>query len=146
VAFNPPEDVSINTLLGPGSFIRGEVKITGFVRVDGDLDGNLETSSRVIVGEDARIRGNIRSRIITVGGVVQGDIIAQDGVHILSTGMVIGDVITRKLQVAESVILNGSCFAVDNQERFEEAVSKYNNRKALRSSTLASGSQGQGYS
>jgi cytoskeletal protein CcmA (bactofilin family) len=56
--------------------------------------------------------------------------------------MVLGNVITKKLQVADSVILHGSCFAVDNQERFDEALSKYNNKQALRASTLAM--QGQG--
>lgn len=50
------DDVSINTLVGPGSVIRGELSVAGFVRVDGDLEGNLETTGRVIVGERARIR------------------------------------------------------------------------------------------
>jgi len=65
------DDVSINTLVGPGSVIRGELSVAGFVRVDGDLEGNLETTGRVIVGERARIRGTVRCRIITVGGVIQ---------------------------------------------------------------------------
>ena len=51
MAFQIPEDVSINTIIGPGSFIRGGLKISGFVRIDGDIEGNLETGGRIIVGE-----------------------------------------------------------------------------------------------
>lgn len=139
MAFQAPEDVSINTIVGPGSFVRGELKISGFIRIDGDIDGNLETSGRVIVGENARIRGHVRSRLITIGGVVQGDVIAPDGVTILSTGMVLGTVLTRKLQVEETVILHGPCFAVNDQARFELALSEYNDRQALGSSAFAAG-------
>jgi cytoskeletal protein CcmA (bactofilin family) len=141
VAAQSVDNVSINTIVGPGSFIRGELKISGFIRIDGDIDGNLETPGRVIIGENARIRGDIRSRMVTIGGVVQGDVIAPEGVTILSSGMVLGDVLTKRLQVEDSVILSGKCFAVDNQDRFEAVLSEYNNRKAY-SSSLGSGSQG----
>lgn len=136
MAFQIQEDVSINTIVGPGAFIRGELKISGFIRIDGDIDGNLETPGRVIIGENARIRGDIRSLVITVGGVVQGDVIAPEGVTILSTGMVLGNVLTKRLQVEDSVILNGHCVAVDDQERFDAALSDYNNRRALGETSL----------
>ncbi len=139
MAFQAPDDVSINTLVGPGSFIRGELKISGFIRIDGDIDGNLAASGRVIVGENARIRGNVHSQLITIGGVIQGDVVAAEGVTILSTGMVLGSILTKKLHVEDSVVLNGSCFAVNDQVRFEKVLSEYNNRKALESSSLSTG-------
>lgn len=134
---NPSDDISINTLVGAGTTIRGELSVAGFVRVDGDIDGDLETTGRVIVGERARIRGTVRCRIITVGGVIQGDVVAPDGVTILSSGTVLGSVITRKLQVEPEVILHGTCFAVDDEQRFSDALSGYNNRQAMRRSSRA---------
>ena len=139
MAFTAPDDISINTLVGSGSVIRGELKISGFIRIDGDIEGNLDVSGRVIVGENARIRGDVRSRLITIGGVIQGDVIAPESVTILSTGMVLGSVLTKKLSIEDTVILNGPCFAVNDQERYDQAVSAYNNRKALESSSLSSG-------
>lgn len=134
---NPVDDVSINTLVGSGTTIRGELSVAGFVRVDGDIDGDLETTGRIIVGERARIRGTVRCRIITVGGVIQGDVVAPDGVTILSSGTVLGSVITKKLQVEPDVILHGSCFAVNDEQQFGEALSGYNNRQAMRRSSRA---------
>lgn len=137
MGFQALDDVSINTLVGPSSFIRGELKISGFIRIDGDIDGNLVATGRVIVGENARIRGNVFSQLITIGGIIQGDVIAPEGVLILSTGMVLGSVITKKLRIEDNVILNGVCFAVNDQSKFDLAVSEYNNRKALESSSLS---------
>ena len=84
------DDISVNTIVGPGALIAGNVTVSGFLRIDGDIDGNVQTQGRVIIGEDARIRGNIKAASVSVGGIVQGDIIAPDYVVILSSGMVIG--------------------------------------------------------
>lgn len=138
MAFQFPDEVAINTLVGPGSFIHGDLKVNGFVRIDGDLDGDLETPGNVIVGEGARIRGTLRARSVSVGGVIQGDILAPEGVTILSSGMVLGAVLTKRLHVEDDVILNGPCVAVNDQERYEKALADYNNRRAYASGTLAS--------
>lgn len=124
------KDISINTLLGAGSSIRGDLNVSGFARIDGDIDGSIQATGRVIIGENSRVRGDVQGQIVTVGGVVEGDVIAQEGVDILSTGTVIGDIITKRLLAAESVLLHGYCFAVNDQARFEEACFARNNRKA----------------
>ena len=55
------DDISVNTIVGPGALITGNVTVSGFLRIDGDIDGNIQTQGRVIIGEEARIRGNIRA-------------------------------------------------------------------------------------
>ncbi|MGP1593916.1 MAG: bactofilin family protein [Treponema sp.] len=132
------DDISVNTIVGHGSAITGDISISGFLRIDGDIDGNVLAQGRVIIGEDARIRGNIQAASVSVGGVVQGDIIAPEYVAVLSSGAVLGSIITKKLRVDESVILHGFCFAVNDQTRFEEAEKKYHNRNALHSSGFSS--------
>ena len=85
------DDISINSIIGNGSSIRGDIKINGFMRIDGDLEGNLETTGNVLVGENARIAGNITARSITVGGIIKGNVVAPEQVHLLSSSIVIGD-------------------------------------------------------
>lgn len=131
------DDISINTIVGAGSAVTGNVKVSGFLRIDGDIDGNIQTQGRVMIGEDARIRGNINASSVSVGGAVIGDIIAPDYVIILSSGMVLGSIITRKLRVDDNVILHGACSAIDDQNSFEEAEKNYHNRQALRSSNFS---------
>ena len=131
------DDISVNTIVGPGALISGNVTFSGFLRIDGDIDGNVQTKGRVIIGEEARIRGNIHAASVSVGGIVQGDIIAPEYVVILSSGMVIGSVLTKKLRVDDDVILHGFCSATGDQTDFEEAEKKYSNRQALHSSTFS---------
>ena len=131
------DDISVNTIVGSGSLISGNVTVSGLLRIDGDIDGNIQTMGRVIIGEEARIRGNIRAASVSVGGIVQGDIIAPDYVIVLSSGMVIGSILTKKLRVDDDVILHGFCSATGDQNSFEEAEKKYSNRQALHSSTFS---------
>ena len=87
------DNISINSILGTGSSVKGDVKINGFARIDGDIDGNIEATGNVIIGENARIRGNIKAKSITViGGIVLGDIVAPDFIKLLSSSVVIGEI------------------------------------------------------
>ncbi|MDR1748918.1 MAG: polymer-forming cytoskeletal protein [Spirochaetaceae bacterium] len=130
------DDITINTLIGPGSSVTGDLRIAGFVRIDGDIVGSLETTGRVIIGEKARIKANIRALSVTVGGIVEGDIVAPEGIVIYSTGMVIGDVITKKLRVDDEVVLHGACISIKDEDAFDKARTKWQDMKAIRTKTF----------
>lgn len=131
------EDISINSIIGKGSSIKGNLKINGFIRIDGDLDGDLETSGNVIVGENARIRGDIIAKSVSViGGIVYGNIIAPESVKLLSTSVVIGDIQTHKLQSDEKVILHGHCISLLEQNPYENAVLDWQNKKAIQEKSI----------
>lgn len=125
------DDISINTIIGKGSEIKGNVKVNGFVRIDGDIDGNLETDGNVIVGENARIRGNITAKSIILGGIILGNIFATDSVKVLEESVVIGDILSHKVQIEDSAIINGKCISIRNDEDYELATSKYLQSKAI---------------
>lgn len=126
------DDISINTLVGTGSFIRGNVHVNGFVRIDGDIDGDLDTDGAVIISEKAKIKGNLKAKSAIIGGIVLGDISAREGVKLLSTSAVIGNIITRKIQMEDEVIFHGHCISVSDEERYEEVVNRYLQAKAIR--------------
>lgn len=131
------DNISINSILGNGSAVQGNVKINGFARIDGDIDGNLEASGNVIIGEHARIRGNVSAKSVTIiGGIVLGDISAPDFVKLLSSSVVIGDVKTKKIQADENVILQGCCISLPNQDEFDNAVAKFENARAASSMAI----------
>ena len=48
------DDISVNTIVGPGALISGNITVSGFLRIDGDIDGNIQTQGRVIIGEEAK--------------------------------------------------------------------------------------------
>lgn len=130
------DDISINTLIGPGSFVSGDIKINGFIRIDGDIKGKIESSSNIIIGERAKIQGNITASSIVVGGIVLGDITAPKGIKLLSTSVVIGDIMTKSLQIEEDVIFNGHCISLSIEEEFKASSRQYLDQQAIRSKVI----------
>ena len=132
------DDISINTLIGNGSFVKGDLKVNGFIRIDGDVDGNLETDGAVIISEKARLRGNITAKSIIVGGIIIGDINAKEGVKLLSSSAVIGNIISRKVQMEDKVIFHGHCISIENEENYTIAKDKFLQAKAIRDKAILS--------
>ena len=130
------DDISINTLIGPGSFVSGDIKINGFIRIDGDIKGKIESSSNIIIGERAKIQGNITASSIVVGGIVLGDITAPKGIKLLSNSVVIGDIMTKSLQIEEDAIFNGHCISLSNEEEFKASSRQYLDQQAIRSKVI----------
>lgn len=126
------DDISINTIIGMGSAISGNVKVNGFVRVDGDIDGNLETDGNVIIGENARLRGNLKAKSVIIGGIILGDIYANESVKLLTNSVVLGDILAHKIQIDETAIFNGHCVAIKNNEKYEEVSKTYLQSKAIK--------------
>ena len=126
------DDISINTILGKGSSITGNLRINGFVRLDGDIDGNLETDGNVIIGDNARIKGDVKAKSVIVGGIVVGSILAHDSIKVLSGSVVLGDVISRKVQIEDKTTFNGRCISIKDDEQFEKESEKYLQSKAIK--------------
>lgn len=134
------DDISINTFIGVGSAVTGDLRIAGFITVHGDVCGNLEASGKIIVGEKARVKGNITAKSAIIGGVVVGDITASEGIQIFNTATVIGDLRTRHLELEDGVSFHGHCIALSGESEFLQACQQRADRAAiLASSTLLKG-------
>ncbi len=130
------DDISINTIIGAGSAVSGDIKANGFIRVDGDIDGNLDSTGNVIVGNKARINGNINALSSVVGGIVVGDIYAPNGIKLLSSSAVIGDIYTKNLEIEENVIFHGHCIALRKEEEFIQASKLYSEELSIKSKAI----------
>ena len=126
------DDISINTVIGKGTSVSGNMRINGFVRLDGDVDGNLETDGNIIIGDNARVRGDIKAKSVIVSGIVVGSILAQESIKILSGSVVLGDVISRKVQIEEKTTFNGRCISIKDDEKFEKESENYLQSKAIK--------------
>ena len=130
------DDISINSIIGRDSSIRGDMKVSGSMSIFGDLDGNLEASGNVIVGENARVNGSITAKSITVSGLVKGNINAVEMVRLLSSSVVIGDIQTHRLQADEKVIIHGHCISLKDPAQYSDAVDSWQNTQAIASKSI----------
>lgn len=119
------DDISINTLVGKGSFIKGNLRVNGFIRIDGDIDGNLETNGNVIIGESARVRGNLSAKSVIIGGIIFGNITTKENVKLLTTSAVIGNIISKKTVIENNAFFQGHCISISEEEKFKIQSEKF---------------------
>ncbi|MDR2194691.1 MAG: polymer-forming cytoskeletal protein [Treponema sp.] len=124
-------EFSVNTIIGPNSSIVGDVNSAGFTRVDGSLHGNLNSKGRVIIGEKARMKSDVVGTSITIGGVVYGNIIASERLIILSSALVLGDIITRRIQADEGCLIHGKVSVCTSDEQWEKTITEYRDTQGV---------------
>lgn len=124
-------DFSINTIIGPGANVYGNIECPGFTRIDGNILGDLHSKGKVVIGERARMKSNISGTYITIGGVVWGNVIASEGVVILSTGLVRGDVITRRIQADDGCLVHGKVQVCQSDAAWDKAVAEHKDMQAF---------------
>lgn len=99
--------VFINSLIGAGSSLKGDLSVQGFFRVDGDLLGSVATGGRILVSPSGRVKGRLSGRDIVVGGVVKGDLYATERISLLSTALVLGSVYAPRVLIEKGALLEG---------------------------------------
>jgi len=124
MALTRRNDFSINTIIGPGANITGNMECPGFTRVDGNVLGDLKAKGQVVIGQKARMKSNISGTYVTIGGVVYGNVLASEGIVILATGLVKGNIITRRIQADEGCLIHGRVKVCQTAEAWNKAVSE----------------------
>jgi len=96
----------LETIIGDGTRIAGGLCVTGTLRVDGYVEGDIQ-ADWVVVGGTGKIRGNTRTRGMVVGGSVEGNIEATETVELMEKAAMAGEIRSPKLSVSEGAVFDG---------------------------------------
>lgn len=121
----------INSIVGIGSSIKGDVEIDGSIRLDGFLIGSVKAKGRVVVGEAAQIQGDVHGTTVTIGGIVKGNVFASEKVHVLPTALILGDIITTKIRLEQAGIVQGLVIASGNSEDWKTKLRRWQDRRSI---------------
>lgn len=101
----------IDTLIGAGSKIAGDVSFTGGLRVDGEICGNVRAEGEhpgiLVVSEHARIEGDLQVGHLVVNGVVNGSICSSEMVELQAQARVTGDVQYNTIEIHLGAVIEG---------------------------------------
>jgi cytoskeletal protein CcmA (bactofilin family) len=86
--------------------IQGKIESEVFVRIDGNIKGDVTIGEGLIVGENGLIEGNVNTPEIVVYGTVNG-IVKADSIDIKSSGKITGEIHTGSLQVEKGAVYIG---------------------------------------
>ncbi|HCC68960.1 MAG TPA: polymer-forming cytoskeletal protein [Nitrospiraceae bacterium] len=96
----------VESFLGVNATFYGTIKMQGTLRVDGNIEGNVD-ADWVVLGERGSLKGDVRAKGIMVGGKIEGNLKADEVIEIRQKGEVRGDITSSKLIIVEGGILIG---------------------------------------
>lgn len=110
----------VETILGIGTVLNGNLLVKGALRVDGKAEGSIEAAGDVVIGEGSVVDSSIRGRNVKVAGLVRGNISAAGVLEIASSGKVFGDVAVSKLSISDGAVFQGNCDMNVQSDRAED--------------------------
>jgi cytoskeletal protein CcmA (bactofilin family) len=98
-----------------GLMIYGNITGNGDMKLAGIVDGEVVLKNgKITVDHQGALEGNIQVKEIAISGEVKGTIEASSKVSISSSGRIIGDVKTARIDIAEGAYLCGN-FEVEDK-------------------------------
>ena len=102
------------TILGTNAVFKGELTFKDTLCIDGEFEGKLTTSDKLIVAEEGAVLADIEAGTVICKGKIRGNIIASQKVEIHSTGKILGDVIAPALMIELGAMFNGKSYMTDS--------------------------------
>ena len=99
----------IDSVVGKGTVINGDVDVNGSTKIDGMINGSIQVKESLIIGKDSVVKGDVRCKSAIIGGRIEGNITAQELVEFQSSAQMFGDVVCKGLIVQEGVFFEGNC-------------------------------------
>jgi cytoskeletal protein CcmA (bactofilin family) len=119
------EDAFVNSIIGEGTTLRGDFELNGLLRIDGIFYGNVRTNGKVLVGKNGIAECNIVAGTVVIGGKVKGKVVATERITLLSTGELIGAIVTPRLVIEEGVVFDGTCEIIEDKDKIEKIKEQY---------------------
>lgn len=102
-----PSPAATRNVLSTDVEIKGTVKFTNDLVVDGKIEGEIQSDGNLTVGENARIKAEIKTATVVVYGKVHGNINATDRVELKASAEVVGDIKAKTLSIEAGAIFVG---------------------------------------
>jgi len=115
----------IDSLIGAGTTIEGNITFVGGLRIDGHVKGNVKATGgkpgTLVLSELAKVEGEIDVAHIVVNGTVAGPIRATEYVELLPKARVTGDVCYKSIEVHVGAIVMGQ-LVYENPQKSDKIV------------------------
>jgi cytoskeletal protein CcmA (bactofilin family) len=101
----------IDSLIGVGTRIEGNVRFAGGLRIDGEVIGNVMADpgkpSTLVLSEHARVNGEVTVTHLVVNGEISGPVNVGEYLELQSKAKVTGDVHYKTLEIQLGAIVEG---------------------------------------
>jgi cytoskeletal protein CcmA (bactofilin family) len=111
--------VNIQTLIGAGTRVHGDIEFSGGCHVDGEVVGHIRAldaqSATLSISQTGRVEGGVTAPRIVLNGTVLGDVTSGERVEFGSSARVVGNVHYRLIEMAIGAEINGKLVHAEDQ-------------------------------
>jgi cytoskeletal protein CcmA (bactofilin family) len=100
---------SWHSVLGPDVEIKGSIRFSQDLVIDGKVIGDVRSDGTLTVGAHAFIKGQIKTRTVIIFGHVEGNITTQERCELRNTATLVGDIAAGTLVIEEGAAFLGHC-------------------------------------
>jgi len=111
-----PEVNLTKNVLGADVEFKGSIKFTNELAIDGKIEGEIFSAAGVLtIGENAEIRGEIKTKSVTVLGKVNGNITVEERCELKGRSQLVGDLKAARLMIEEGATFVGKSEVTPNK-------------------------------
>jgi cytoskeletal protein CcmA (bactofilin family) len=114
----------IDSLIGAGTVIEGNVSFSGGLRVDGEVRGNVsalgEQPGTLVLSEHARIDGEVNVPHLVINGTINGPVRSSDTLELQPHAKVTGDVEYNTIEIQLGAVVQGRLIHLGNPAKAVE--------------------------
>jgi len=109
MANNTTETTSRNNLISNGTVIKGDVEVTGDIRIDGAIIGTLKTNGKIVIGQQGYVEGDIMCKNADISGKLKGSMKVEELTSLKSSSNLEVDLNTKQLFIEVGAVFTGKC-------------------------------------
>jgi len=99
----------LNTIIGKDSVFNGKLEVSGTLRVDGTLKGEISCSDTVSIGGTGVVEASVQTKNAVISGTVRGNIHATEKIELQAKSVIHGDIVTKALAIEQGAVFEGHC-------------------------------------
>ncbi|AGA76893.1 Integral membrane protein CcmA involved in cell shape determination [Echinicola vietnamensis DSM 17526] len=134
--------VNSSNVIAKETSIKGDIITQGNIRIEGKVDGTLSSKTKIVIGESAKLIGNIDTKEAEIAGNVEGEVRCSDILFLKKTAVINGNIFTKKLVIENGAVFNGACSMTDHaakQTKSESNTVSLKNEKSKSEKEVAAG-------
>jgi len=116
---------TLETMIGSGTSIKGDITFEGGLRVDGTVEGTISapdgSGSRLVITDQAEIRGEVHVPNVVINGRIIGNVHASERLELHAQSSVEGDLYYEVIQMEEGAGITGTCSHISTTKQGKAA-------------------------
>jgi len=106
---NEVETTAAINLISNGTEITGNIVSNGDIRIDGALNGNLNTKGKVVIGPSGKVKGEVFCKNLEVSGIIEGKVSVENLLNLKTSSKIYGEIATSRLSIEPGAVFTGNC-------------------------------------